>query len=114
MSPTKVEYCQNEIKELLQRKLIEPSRSPWACPTFYVNKHNEKKRGKPRMVINYRALNQALLPIRFPLPSKELLFSKIGKCNIFSKFDLKRNFWKIGIIPQDRYKTIFVVPHGQY
>jgi hypothetical protein len=114
MSPTEAEYCQNEIKELLQRKLIEPSRSPWACPTFYVNKHSEKKRGKPRMVINYRALNQALLPIRFPLPSKELLFAKIGKCNIFSKFDLKSGFWQIGIIPQDRYKTTFVVPHGQY
>jgi hypothetical protein len=98
----------------LERKLIEVSRSPWACPAFYVNKHSEQKRGKPRMVINYRALNDALLPIRFPLPYKELLFSKIGKCNIFSKFDLKSGFWKIGIIPKDRYKTAFVVPNGQY
>jgi hypothetical protein len=89
MSPTEAEYCQNEIKELLQRKLIEPSRSPWACPTLYVNKHSEKKKGKPRMVINYRALNQALLSIGFPLPSKELLFPKISKCNIFNKLDLK-------------------------
>jgi hypothetical protein len=110
MSPTECEYCQKEISELLERKLIEISRSPWACPAFYVNKHSEQKRGKPRMVINYRALNDALLPIRFPLPSKELLFSKIGKCNVFSKFDLKSGFWQIGIIPKDRYKTAFVVP----
>jgi hypothetical protein len=89
MSPTELEYCKAEITELLQRKLIESSRSPWACPAFYVNKHSEQKRGKPRMVINYKALNEALLPIRYPLPSKDLLFSKIGKCNIFSKFDLK-------------------------
>jgi hypothetical protein len=114
MSPTECEYCQKEITELLERKLIEISRSPWACPAFYVNKHSEQKRGKPRMVINYRALNDALLPIRFPLPSKELLFSKIGKCNVFSKFDLKSGFWQIGIIPKDRYKTAFVVPNGQY
>ena len=66
------------------------------------------------MVINYRALNDALLPIRFPLPSKELLFSKIGKCNVFNKFDLKSGFWQISIIPKDRYKTTFVVPNGQY
>ena len=66
------------------------------------------------MVINYKALNQALLPIRFHLPSKELLFAKINKCNIFNKFDLKSGFWQIGIILQDRYKSTFVVPHGQY
>jgi hypothetical protein len=66
------------------------------------------------MVINYRALNDALLPIRFPLPSKELLLSKIGKCNIFSKFDLKSGFWQIWIIPKDRYKISFFVPNGQY
>jgi len=66
------------------------------------------------MVINYRTLNEALLPIRFPLPSKEFLFSKIGKCNIFSKFDLKSGFEQIGIVPKDRYKTTFVVPNGQY
>lgn len=114
MLPTENEYCQSEIKELLQRKLIESSKSPWACPTFYVNKHSEQKRGKPRMVINYRALNEAPLPIRFPLPSKELLFAKIGKCNILSKFDLKSGFGQIGITPKDRFKTSFVVPNGQY
>lgn len=32
MSPTKAEYCQKEIVELLQKKLIESSRIPWACP----------------------------------------------------------------------------------
>jgi hypothetical protein len=38
----------------------------------------------------------------------------IGKCNVFSKFDLKSGFWQIGILPADRYKTGFVVPQGQY
>ena len=93
MSPTECDYCQKEILELLERKLIEISRIPWACPAFYVNKHSEQKQGKPKMVINYIDLNDALLPIRFPLPYKEVLFSKIGKCNVFSKFDLKSGFW---------------------
>jgi len=68
MSPLELEYYKEEIQELLRRKLIDPTHSPWACPAFYVNKHSEQKRGKPRMVINYRALNKALLPIRYPLP----------------------------------------------
>jgi hypothetical protein len=47
MSPTELEYCKKEIQELLERKLIESSRSPWACPAFYVNKHSEQKEESP-------------------------------------------------------------------
>ena len=87
---------------------------PWVCPTFYVNKHSEQKRGKKRLVINYKALNSALLPLRYPFPHKEILFSKLAHANVFSKFDLKSGFWQLGISPEDRYKTAFVVPQGQY
>ena len=59
------------------------------------------------MVINYKALNQAVMPIRYPLPLKDALFAKIGSNNIFRKFDLKSGFWKIVIKLADRYKTNF-------
>jgi hypothetical protein len=114
MSPSELEYCKQEIQELLNKKLIEPSRSPWACPSFYVNKHYEQKRGKPRMVINYKSMNKALLPIRYPLPSKDALLTKIGSNNVFSKFDLKYSFWKIKITSKDSFKTTLVVPQGKY
>lgn len=55
-----------------------------------------------------------MLPIQYPLPNKELLLAKIANANVFSKFDLKSGFWQIGILPDDRYKTAFIVPHGQY
>ena len=89
-------------------------KSPWACPAFYVNKHSEQIRGKKRLVINYKALNEALLPIRYPLPNKESLLAKLANANIFSKFDLKSGIWQIGVLPEERYKTAFIVPHGQF
>ena len=92
MSPTEEKYCKKEIIEILQRGLIEKSRSPWAYRAFYINKRAEKLSGKPRMVINYEALNDPLMPIRYPLPTPENLFLKLTKCNIFSKFDLKSGF----------------------
>ena len=52
MSPSEREFRANEIKELLDKDLIEPSKSPWACRAFVVNKHSEIKRGKPRLVVN--------------------------------------------------------------
>ena len=44
-------------------KRIEPSKSSWAGRAFVVNKHSEHKRGKPRLVVNYKPLNKVLKPI---------------------------------------------------
>ena len=60
MSPSEVQFCDAEIQDLLKKGLIEPSKSPWACRAFFVNKHAEQKRGKPRLVVNYKPLNAVL------------------------------------------------------
>lgn len=89
--------------------MIEKSKSPLVCPTFYVNKHFKQKRGKPRMMIHYSKSNDALMPIRHSIPNKEDLLHKIHNANVFSKFDLKSGFWQIGIAPKDRYKSLKLV-----
>ena len=77
-----------------------------------VNKHLEIKRGKPRLVVNYKPLNATLQKVRYPLPDKASLLQRIAGCTIFSKFHLKFGFYQIGIEAKDRFKTAFVVPHG--
>jgi hypothetical protein len=114
MSPTEIQTFQQEINDLLQKGLIEPSKSAWACRGFYVNKHSEKKRGKMRLVVNFKPLNKVLQNIRYPLPNKISLLQRIKGKTVFSKFDLKSGFYQIGIVPEDRHKTAFVVPHGHY
>ncbi|KAG5601301.1 hypothetical protein H5410_032671 [Solanum commersonii] len=44
-----VEFCEKEIDNLLQKGLINPSKSPWSCTAFYVNNAAEKERDVPRM-----------------------------------------------------------------
>ena len=95
MSPSERQFCDAEIKELLAKGLIEPSKSPWACRAFVVNKHSEQKRGKPRLVVNYKPLNAALQKVRYPLLDKASLLQRIIGCTIFSKFDLKFVFYQI-------------------
>ena len=46
-----------QIEELLRNNLIKPSFSPHRSSTFLVRNHNEEKRGKARMDINYKRLN---------------------------------------------------------
>ena len=41
MSLSEREFCKNEVLELLSKKLIEPSKSSWACRAFVVNKYLE-------------------------------------------------------------------------
>ena len=50
----------------IQLGVIEPSKSPWAAPAFIVYRN-----GKPRMVIDYRKLNEITISDEFPLPKQE-------------------------------------------
>ena len=40
MTPSERAFCKQEIVELIEKGLIEPSKSPWACRAFVVNKHS--------------------------------------------------------------------------
>jgi len=114
MNAELVEFCKNEIDSLLQKGLIKPSKSPWSCSAFYVNNAAEKERGIPRLVIDYKPLNKHLKWIRYPIPNKRDLLSRLYDANIFSKFDLKSGYWQIQIFKEHTYRTAFNVPFGQY
>lgn len=114
MNPEVMETCKQEIQSLLDNKIIQKSKSPWSCPAFYVNKNAEIERGVPRLVINYKPLNSVLEWIRYPIPNKKDLITRLSNATIFSKFDLKSGFWQIQIHPKHRYKTAFTTPFGHY
>ena len=85
MSPELLEYCKKEINDLLRKKLIRPSHSPWSYIAFYVQKASEIERGTPRLIINYKALNKVLQWIRYPIPNKKDLIQRIYNATIFYK-----------------------------
>ena len=112
MNKIEREECEQEIEHLLQLGLIRPSHSEWACAAFYVNKHSEQKRGKKRLVFNYKPLNKHLEDFAYPIPNKEYLLSKINNARWLSNLDLKSGFWQMAIREEDCHKTSFVVPSG--
>lgn len=114
MNVETVEFCKKEIHDLLQKKLIRNSKSPWSCSAFYVQKNAEIERGTPRLVINYKPLNKVLEWIRYPIPNKNDLVHRLNEAVVFSKFDMKSGFWQIQISENDRYKTAFTTPFGHY
>lgn len=94
-----------QIKELLNLKLIRMSKSPHSSPAFMVRNHAEIKRGKARMVINYKELNKNCLFDGYFIPNKNNLINLAKGKTYFSKFDCKSGFWQIKLA-EDRLNTV--------
>jgi hypothetical protein len=99
---------------LLAKGIIRKSKSPWSCAAFYVRKNAEIERGVPRLVINYKPLNDVLEWIRYPISNRNDLVSRWSDALVFSKFDMKSGFWPVQIDDRDRYKISFTTPFGHY
>lgn len=102
------------IREHLDLKLIEPGTSPYSSPGFLVRNHGEVKRGKPRLVINYKGINDILEFDGYFIPSREHLINCIRNAKVFSKFDCKSGFYQIRMNEDNKRFTAFSTPQGHY
>jgi hypothetical protein len=82
-----------QINELSKKGYIRPSTSPWAAPVLFV----EKKDGTRRRCIGYRALNEATIKNKYPLPRIEDLFDQLRGASVFSKIDLRSGYHQLSI-----------------
>ena len=73
MSVGELEELKSQLKELLDKKFIRPSSSPWGAPVIFV----EKKDGTQRMCADYRSLNEVTIKNKYPLPRIEDLFDQL-------------------------------------
>ena len=70
-----IEDFKIQINELIQMNLIRESKSSHSSPAFMVRKHSEIKRGKARMVINYKEVNKNTKFDEYYIPNKEILIN---------------------------------------
>lgn len=113
-SPMDREDFEKQIQELLDLKVIRPSKSPHQAPAFLVNNEAEKRRGKKRMVVNYKAMNNATIGDAYNLPNKDELLTLIRGKKIFSSFDCKSGFWQVLLDEDSKPLTAFTCPQGFY
>ncbi|DAF42458.1 TPA_asm: replicase [Bacopa monnieri virus 3] len=102
------------IDELIKMEFIQNSNSKHSSSAFIVNKHSEIKRGKSRMVIDYRILNAKTKTYNYPIPNKILKIKQIQGYKWFSKFDCKSGFHHIKLSEDSKELTAFSVPNGFY
>ena len=96
------------IDDHLLKGYIEPSKSPYASPFFFV----KKKDGKLRPVQDYRALNSWTVKNQYPLPLIPVLIRDLGGAFIYSKLDVRWGYNNIRIRAGDEWKAAFKTSRG--
>ena len=66
------------------------------------------------MCIDFRELNQLIIPESQPFPLINDIITRTRGCSWFSALDINSAFWSIPIRAKDRPKTGFITQHGKY
>lgn len=103
---------EEQVKRLLDAKLIVESNSPFASPVTLAYKKEENR--KSRLCIDFTALNKLVVPESYPFPRIEDLLDRTYSCKYFTTLDINSAFWSIPIRVEDRSKLAFITQEGHY
>ena len=104
------ETVQTLLKEMLDKGIIAPSKSPWASPIVLVT----KKDGSTRFCVDYRKVNAVTRKDAYPIPRVDDTLDTLSGSTWFSTIDLKSGYWQVEMAPEDKEKTAFCTQEGLF
>ena len=99
-----------ELDTMLEMGVISPSDTLYSSPLVMVKKADNT----PRVCVDFRRLNQlCALDPEAPY-SPDDIFTQLGGCRIYSKFDLAKGYYQIRLSEKSRELTGFATHRGKF
>ena len=108
--PSQYEEVKTHIKDLLSKRIIKESTSPYSAPIVIVRKKDQSI----RLCVDYRKLNLKTVRDAFPLPRIDESLDALHGAKYFTTLDLAHGFHQIAMDKADQHKTAFSTPFGLY
>ena len=101
--PHRREEIQTLLDEMLQKKVVQPSDSPWASPVVLV----KKKDGSSRFCIDYQKVNNITRKDAYRID--DTLHTLAGS-QWLTTLDLISGYWQVEMSDKDKEKTLSAHP----
>ena len=101
---------QDLLKDMLEKRVISPSKSPWASLIVLV----KKKDGTTRFCVDYRKVNDITRKDAYPIPRVDDTLDTLSGSAWFTTLDLKSGYWQVEVAEEHREKTAFCTQEGLF
>ena len=110
MAPVELQELRVQLQELLDKRFIRSSTSPWGAPVLFAKKKDKTL----RLCIDYRQLNKVTIKNLYPLPRIDDLFDQLRGARVYSKIDLRTGYHQLRVRDTDIPKTAFRTRYGHF
>lgn len=97
-----------QLVEMLEHNIIQPSKSPWSSPIVLVRKKN----GQYRFCTDFRKLNAVTVKDVYPLPRIDDTLQALSGQRYFSSLDMYSGYWQVPLSYSSRKYSAFVTHRG--
>ena len=109
-NPKETKEIQRQVDKLLQKGFVRESLSPCSVPIILV----PKKDGAWRMCVDCQVTSKITVKYWHPIHRLDDMLEELHESKLFSKIDLKNDYYQIVMKEGDEWKSAFKTKYGLY